>query len=64
MSNEMYKGKLTLLGTEIKRGDSICLQFDVAKLHTRNSIKVPIFVERGKKMDQFCYCSAAYMVIK
>lgn len=49
MSSEMYKDKLTLLGVEIKRGDSVCLQFDVAKLHTRNSIQVPIFVERAKK---------------
>jgi predicted deacylase len=40
---------LTLLGTEIKPGDSICLQFDVAKLHTRNSIQVPIFIERAEK---------------
>jgi len=45
----MLKDKLTLLGVKIKRGDSVCLQFDVAKLHTRNSIKVPIFIERGKK---------------
>ncbi len=45
----MYKDKLTLLGTEIKRGDSVCLQFDVAKLHTRNSIQVPIFIERAKQ---------------
>lgn len=45
----MYKDKLTLLGTEIKRGESICLQFDVAKLHTRNSIKVPIYVERAEQ---------------
>jgi len=45
----MYKDKLTLLGTEIKRGESICLQFDVAKLHTRNSIQVPIFIERAEK---------------
>lgn len=49
MSKETYKDKLTLLGVEIKRGDSVCLQFDVAKLHTRNSIQVPIFVERAKK---------------
>jgi len=49
MSKEMFRDKLTLLGTEIKRGDSICLQFDVAKLHTRNSIQVPIFIERAKK---------------
>lgn len=45
----MYKDELTLLGVEIKPGDSICLQFDVAKLHTRNSIQVPIFIERAKK---------------
>jgi predicted deacylase len=45
----MYKEKLTMLGTEIERGDSICLQFDVAKLHTRNSIQVPIFIERAEK---------------
>ena len=45
----MYKDKLTLLGVKIKRGDSVCLQFDVAKLHTRNSIQVPIFIERAKK---------------
>lgn len=45
----MYKDKLSLLGVEIKRGDSVCLQFDVAKLHTRNSIQVPIFIERAKK---------------
>jgi len=49
MSKEMHKDKLTLLGTKIKRGDSVCLQFDVAKLHTRNSIRVPIFIERAKK---------------
>jgi len=45
----MSDKKLTLLGTEINPGDSICLQFDVAKLHTRNSIQVPIFIERAKK---------------
>lgn len=47
--SETHKFKLTLLGTEIKPGDSVCLQFDVAKLHTRNSIKVPIFVERAQQ---------------
>lgn len=49
MLSETYKDKLTLLGVEIKPGDSVCLQFDVAKLHTRNSIQVPIFIERAKK---------------
>ncbi len=45
----MYESDLTLLGTEIKPGTSTCLQFDVAKLHTRNSIQVPIFIERAAK---------------
>lgn len=45
----MYKDKLTLLGVEIKRGDSLCLHLNVAKLHTHNSIEVPIFIERAKK---------------
>lgn len=49
MSKEMLNKKLTILGTEILPGDSKELQFDVAKLHTRNSIKVPIFIERGHK---------------
>lgn len=41
--------RLSLLGVDILPGSSHVLQFDVAKLHTRNSIRVPIFVERGKK---------------
>jgi len=45
----MYREEIHLLGVEIKRGESKCLQFDVAKLHTRNSIQVPIFVERAEK---------------
>jgi len=45
----MYKEDITLLGVEIKRGESKCLEFDVAKLHTRNSIKVPIYIERAQK---------------
>ena len=45
----MYKEEISLLGVEIKRGESKCLEFDVAKLHTRNSIKVPIYIERAKK---------------
>ena len=49
LKTEKYVDKLILLGEEIKRGDSVCLQFDVAKLHTRNSIRVPIFIERAKK---------------
>jgi predicted deacylase len=45
----MYKDKISILGVEIQRGESKVLDFDVAKLHTRNSIKVPIFIERAKK---------------
>lgn len=41
--------RVTLLGVEVEPGSSHVLQFDVAKLHTRNSIQVPIFIERGKK---------------
>lgn len=47
--SETYKEKLSFLGVEIKRGESKCLQFDVAKLHTRNSIQVPIYIERAEK---------------
>ncbi|WP_020568672.1 succinylglutamate desuccinylase/aspartoacylase family protein [Neolewinella persica] len=49
MSSETYKDKISILGVEIQRGESKVLDFDVAKLHTRNSIKVPIFIERAKK---------------
>lgn len=45
----MHKEKISILGVEIERGESRMLDFDVAKLHTRNSIKVPIFIERAKK---------------
>jgi len=45
----MYKENISILGVEIKRGESKCIEFDVAKLHTRNSIKVPIYIERGEK---------------
>ncbi len=45
----MYREEISFLGTEIKRGESVCLQFDVAKLHTRNSIQVPVFIERAQQ---------------
>lgn len=48
MSKETYKEVISILRVEIKRGESKCLEFDVAKLHTRNSIKVPIFIERAE----------------
>lgn len=45
----MSSDKFYLLGTEIKKGKGAILELDVAKLHTRNSLKVPVIVERGKK---------------
>ncbi|AZQ60904.1 succinylglutamate desuccinylase/aspartoacylase family protein [Flammeovirga pectinis] len=45
----MYNDKFIILGTEIKKGKGALLELEVAKLHTRNSLKIPIIVERGKK---------------
>jgi predicted deacylase len=39
---------LNILNTEIKPGKTV-LRLDIAKLHTRTSIDVPITIERGKK---------------
>ena len=36
-----------LLGKEIKRGESAILEVEVAKLHTRNSLSMPVIVERA-----------------
>lgn len=49
MSNEVFKSKVEILGQKIKPGSSVTLQFDVAKLHTSNSLKVPVFIERAKE---------------
>lgn len=40
---------LTILGKDIKLGESREVNFDVAKLHTATSVNVPIFIERAKK---------------
>lgn len=45
----MLNDKFTILGKEIKRGERAFLELEVAKLHTRNSIRVPVIVERAKK---------------
>ncbi len=45
----MPKSKIELLGQNIARGKSYQLNLDIAKLHTRTRIQVPIIVERGKK---------------
>lgn len=44
----MSNDKFVILGTEIKKGSRITLEMDVAKLPTRNSLKIPIIVERSK----------------
>ncbi|MDA3844139.1 MAG: succinylglutamate desuccinylase/aspartoacylase family protein [Candidatus Kapabacteria bacterium] len=45
----MYKDKINLLGTDIKRGEHVTLEMEIAKLHNRSSVKIPIIIERSKK---------------
>jgi predicted deacylase len=40
---------LTILGTTIAPGKSAIVNFEVAKLYTRNTLDVPIIIERSKK---------------
>lgn len=44
MSNNTF----AILGKEIKKGEGAVLEMDVAKLHTRNSLRIPIIIERAK----------------
>jgi predicted deacylase len=44
MSNNEFK----ILGKEIKKGEGAILEMDVAKLHTRNSLRIPVIIERGR----------------
>ncbi|MCK8479191.1 succinylglutamate desuccinylase/aspartoacylase family protein [Psychroserpens algicola] len=46
MSN---KEILEILGEEVPLGKSATVSFNVAKLHTQNSIDVPVIIERSKK---------------
>jgi len=39
----------SIRGIEIKKGESAFLEIEVAKQHTRNSLKIPIIVERSKR---------------
>jgi predicted deacylase len=43
------KEVLEILGTQIGLGESATVTFEVAKLHTRNTLDVPIIIERSKK---------------
>lgn len=40
--------KLVILGKEIALGESAIMEVEVAKLHTRNSLKMPVIIERAK----------------
>lgn len=44
MSNSKFK----ILGKEIQKGERAFLEIEIAKLHNRNSIKIPVIVERAK----------------
>lgn len=46
MSN---KDILEILGEDVALGESATVKFNVAKLHTQNSIDVPVIIERSKK---------------
>lgn len=43
------KNVLKILGEKVASGKSAVLTFEVAKLHTRNTLDVPIIIERSKK---------------
>ena len=44
----MSDEKFLILGTEIEKGKGAILEVEMAKLHTRNSLSIPIIVERAK----------------
>ncbi|WP_418638092.1 succinylglutamate desuccinylase/aspartoacylase family protein [Winogradskyella sp.] len=45
----MPKDILNILGVEVAPGKSTTVTFEVAKLHTRNTLAVPIIIERSKQ---------------
>lgn len=45
----MLSKQIEVLGKAISKGKGVQLNLDIAKLHTRTKIQVPIIVERGKK---------------
>lgn len=49
MLKEMSKDDFIILGRNIKKGERAVMELEVAKLHTRNSIKITIIVERAKQ---------------
>ena len=45
----MTKTHFNILGKDIPLGGSAVLELEIAKLHTRNTINVPVIINRGKK---------------
>jgi len=45
MDSEIF----TLLGKKIERGETVQLNIDIARLHTRTAIEVPVIISRGKE---------------
>ena len=43
----MSDSDFVILGQKIKKGKGAILEMDVAKLHTRNSLRIPVIIERG-----------------
>lgn len=44
----MFKDDFIILDRNVKKGEKAILELEVAKLHTRNSLKITIIVERAK----------------
>lgn len=44
----MSTKQFSILGREIQKGESVSIELEVAKQHTRSSITIPIIVERAK----------------
>ena len=45
----MQSNKIEILGKAISQGKGLQINLDIAKLHTRTKIEVPIIIERGKE---------------
>lgn len=52
----MSNMELTILGHEVKPGKSLSIEMEVAKLHTRNSLRIPVIIERAKKDGPVLLC--------
>ncbi|MHA7058520.1 succinylglutamate desuccinylase/aspartoacylase family protein [Aquimarina sp. M1] len=48
MSKEMLNSDIEILGRAVSKGKGLQLNLDIAKLHTRTKIEVPIIIQRAK----------------